>query len=104
MSAAGSGKRQCRQLHAHSLAAHSISPSQTSVGIPNLESPEEWIHLCWMGLDEHIRKTVGRPKFANPLRELQALNDSLRSLGVPIPEPDTQNVRKTVGRLRPKRD
>ena len=35
-----------------------------------------------MGFQEHIRKTVGRPKATNPLRELQTLNENLRSLGV----------------------
>ena len=56
-----------------------------------------------MGLDEHIRKTVGRRKAVNPLRELQALNDNLRSLGVRLPEPDARNVRKSVGKTRPQR-
>ena len=51
-----------------------------------------------MGLGEHIRKTVGRPKAANPIRELQPLNGNLRSLGVRLPEPDARNVRKSVGR------
>jgi hypothetical protein len=55
-----------------------------------------------MGLDEHIRKTVGRLKPTNPLRELQALNDNLRSLGVRLPEPDARNVRKSVGKTRSK--
>ena len=55
-----------------------------------------------MGLGEHIRKTVGRPKAANPIRELQALNDNLRSLGVRLPEPDARNVRKSVGQARPR--
>ena len=56
-----------------------------------------------MGLDEHIRKTVGRLKPTNALRELQALNDNLRSLGVRLPEPDARNVRKSVGKTRPQR-
>jgi hypothetical protein len=56
-----------------------------------------------MGLDEHIRKTVGRSKSVNPIRDLQALNDNLRSLGVRLPEPDVRNVRKSVGRARPQR-
>jgi hypothetical protein len=46
-----------------------------------------------MGLGEKIRKQVGRPRRANPLRELQALNDNLRSLGIKIPDPDGRNVR-----------
>jgi hypothetical protein len=56
-----------------------------------------------MGLGEKIRKQVGRPKLANPLKELQALNDNLRSLGIPLPAPDGRNVRKSVGPAQPRR-
>ncbi len=56
-----------------------------------------------MGFGEHIRKTVGRSKLSNPLRELQALNANLRSLGVRLPEPDARNVRKSVGQAQPRR-
>jgi hypothetical protein len=55
-----------------------------------------------MGLGEKIRKQVGRPRHANALRELQALNDNLRSLGIQLPEPDARNVRKSVGQTRPR--
>jgi hypothetical protein len=53
-----------------------------------------------MGFQEHIRKTVGRRKAANPLRELQALNENLRSLGIEFPPPDAGHVRKSVGQAR----
>ena len=56
-----------------------------------------------MGLGEKIRKQVGRQRQANPLRELQALNDNLRSLGITLPEPDVRNVRKSVGQTQPRR-
>jgi hypothetical protein len=56
-----------------------------------------------MGLGEKIRKQVGRPRQANPLRELQALNDNLRGLGITLPEPDARHVRKSVGKIGPRR-
>ena len=56
-----------------------------------------------MGLGEKIRKQVGRPRQANLLRELQALNDNLRSLGITLPEPDVRHVRKSVGQTQPRR-
>ncbi len=56
-----------------------------------------------MGLGEKIRKQVGRPRPTNPLRELQALNDNLRSLGIAIPQPDAGHVRKSVGQASPRR-
>jgi hypothetical protein len=56
-----------------------------------------------MGLGEKIRKQVGRPRQANALRELQALNDNLRSLGITLPEPDARHVRKSVGQTQPRR-
>ena len=55
-----------------------------------------------MGLGENIRKQVGRSRQANPLRELQVLNDNLRSLGITLPEPDVRHVRKSVGRSKPR--
>jgi hypothetical protein len=55
-----------------------------------------------MGLGEKIRKQVGRSRQANRLRELQALNDNLRSLGITLPEPDVRHVRKFVGRSKPR--
>ncbi len=55
-----------------------------------------------MGLGEHIRKVVGRPRHANALRELEALNENLRSLGVELPEHDARHVRKSVGQARPR--
>ena len=54
-----------------------------------------------MGLGEKIRKQVGRPRKANALRELQALNDNLRSLGITLPEPDARHIRKSVGQSQP---
>lgn len=62
------------------------------------------IHFLFliMGFGEHIRKTVGRPKSANLLRELQALNDNLQSLGIQLPIPDDRNIRKSVGKARPR--
>jgi hypothetical protein len=57
--------------------------------------------LTTMGLGEIIRKQVGRPRPGNPLRELQTLNDNLRSLGIKLPEPDARNVRKSVGKAQP---
>jgi len=56
-----------------------------------------------MGLGEHIRKQVGRPRATNPLRELQALNENLRSPGIPLPQPDDRHVRKSVGQAPPRR-
>lgn len=55
-----------------------------------------------MGMGEIIRKTVGRPRFANRLQELQALNANLLSLGITPPLPDAANVRKSVGKPRPR--
>jgi hypothetical protein len=55
-----------------------------------------------MGLSEKIRKEVGRPARSNPLRELEALNRNLRSLGVNLPPPDARNVRKSVGQAQPR--
>jgi hypothetical protein len=46
-----------------------------------------------MGLGEKIRKQVGRPRPANPLQELQTLNDNLRSLG-------SQGSRRNPGRRK----
>ncbi len=54
-----------------------------------------------MGLGEKIRKQVGRLRQPNPLRELQALNDNLRSLGITLPEPDARHIRKSVGQSQP---
>lgn len=56
-----------------------------------------------MGLGENIRKQVGRPRPVNALRELQALNENLRSLGIQLPQPDARHVRKSVGQTRPRR-
>ena len=57
-----------------------------------------------MGLDEHIRKVVGRPRLRHPLDELWLLNENLRSLsGGKLPEPDARNVRKLVGKAQPGR-
>ena len=53
-----------------------------------------------MGLGEEVRKEVGRAAPSNPLRELEALNRNLRSLGVPLPPPDARNVRKSVGQAQ----
>ena len=57
--------------------------------------------LTVMGLGEKIRKQVGRRQFPNPLRELQALNDNLRSLGIKATAPDARHVRKSVGKTQP---
>ena len=56
-----------------------------------------------MGLGEKVRKQVGASGPLNRLRELQALNDNLRSLGIELPPPDGRNVRKLVGRPPPGR-
>jgi hypothetical protein len=55
-----------------------------------------------MGLGEKIRKQVGRPRSANALRELQTLNENLRSLRVTLPPPDARHVRKSVGQTQPR--
>lgn len=55
-----------------------------------------------MGQGELIRKQVGRPRQTNPLRELQALNDNLRSLGIKPPPSDARHVRKSVGPAQPR--
>ena len=55
-----------------------------------------------MGYGENIRKTVGRPRPANPLQDLEILNENLRSLGIVRPEPDARNVRKSVGKVKPR--
>ena len=65
-------------------------------------APDALHRLTLMGLGEKIRKQVGRPRLANALRELQALNDNLRSLGIKLPEPDARNVRKSVGKAQPR--
>jgi hypothetical protein len=58
--------------------------------------------LTSMGLGEKIRKQVGRPRQANALRELQTLNENLRSLGIKLPTPDARHVRKSVGKAQPR--
>ncbi len=55
-----------------------------------------------MGQGETVRKEVGRQSHANALRELEALNRNLRSLGITLPLPDARNVRKSVGKAQPR--
>jgi hypothetical protein len=55
-----------------------------------------------MGLGEKVRKEVGRRPHANALRELEALNRNLRSLGITLPPPDAGHVRKSVGKAQPR--